>query len=499
MAPAAALGAAYMGTRVPLVTRAPVFWDEGLYAAVAGTVEGDFGNHAFVSLADGKGPLQSWLAAGLLALGVDALTAVRLLALAAGAVTLVMVFRIAADIAGAAAGYAAAMVYVLVPMFVVHDSLGLIDPLVAAAAATALHLQIRHAREPTLRAGVLLGLALAVGLWLKPTAFVTVALLPLGLLICTAGTTRAERIRAWLPGAALAAAVALALQSVLRLSDLYTRLGEVGPGRQYRRFGDAIEHLPSYTGDNLAEFAPTLLEYLTVPVAALVLAGAVATGLRHPRTALVLGAWFAVPVASVVVLALAAWPRYLLTGLPAVTVLAGIGAAAIRPALRSPMPAVAVALLATLVAAPALAKDARLIAAPDTAEYPGLDDWQYVTGWPSGGGLERIADALDEHARGDHVVVATDDLPPYGLGALIGDPRLIPTHRIVWQSAFVVETAGRSIYFAPLTLGGDAARARLLVHTSALGPAPPRGLRALESVTRPRGGETTTLFERPVP
>ena len=61
----------------------------------------------------------------------------------------------------------AAGLYAVVPYFLVHDSIGLFEPLVTALALLALVLQLRLAEEPRLDLALLLGITLGAGLLAK--------------------------------------------------------------------------------------------------------------------------------------------------------------------------------------------------------------------------------------------------------------------------------------------------------------------------------------------
>ena len=75
------LAAAYLATRLALTWRFPLYVDETTFASFASEVHGDLGQF-FAAEIDKKGLLPSWLGAGLIAAGIDPVTAMRLLAAA---------------------------------------------------------------------------------------------------------------------------------------------------------------------------------------------------------------------------------------------------------------------------------------------------------------------------------------------------------------------------------------------------------------------------------
>ena len=76
---AAVLAAAYLATRIALISRFPWFVDETTFASFAKEVHGDI-EQFFIAESDKKGLLPSWLGAVLIGTGISPVTAMRLLA-----------------------------------------------------------------------------------------------------------------------------------------------------------------------------------------------------------------------------------------------------------------------------------------------------------------------------------------------------------------------------------------------------------------------------------
>jgi 4-amino-4-deoxy-L-arabinose transferase-like glycosyltransferase len=269
----AALVLAYLVTRVIRLIWFPPFFDEGYYAAEAYTAWVD-PSQAFISLADAKGPLQTWLAMGVLTLPVNPLVAVRVVSLLGGLATLLAVVGIGNRVAGARAAVAAGAVYVALPFALAHDPMGLVDPLTTGCMAVALYLQLRLAAEPSLRWGLLLGVAAGLALLTKANAFFALAALPLSLVLLDwRADGRPQRLRRWLLGAGVSVVVAVAIQSVMRLSDRYDEIDDVKEAySSYHPLGDALRHLWRYVSDN-GPLGGALLGYLTVPLILAAIAG----------------------------------------------------------------------------------------------------------------------------------------------------------------------------------------------------------------------------------
>jgi 4-amino-4-deoxy-L-arabinose transferase-like glycosyltransferase len=408
LAAGAVIAALYLVTRVVLLWRFPPFWDEGQYAGWAhdGFVDAD---QRFVALANGKQPMLPWLGMPVIGLGAEPLTAVRIVSGAAGLVTLAMMGLIGHRLGGLRVGLAAAAVGAFVPYLLVHNSLGIMEPLVVAATTTALYLQLRLAEEPRLDIAVLAGLVLGVGLLTKDTAAVALVLMPLSLLCLRwEGPDLKRRLAAWIGCSAIALTVALAAYSTLRLSDLYDDFGRAREQiAMFHDYGDAVAHPGRYAEDNWPLFRAALAGYMTVP---LVLAAAVGAGLAlrtKPRLGGVLAAWVVVPLGGVSLLAISPWPRYAMVAVPALGIFAAYGLVRTLDAIAG-RHRLAAAALGVVALIPALVFDARVLADPAGARYPALDDAQLATGWTAGQAIVELAHELERRAHSPTTVELLD-------------------------------------------------------------------------------------------
>jgi hypothetical protein len=132
----------------------------------------------------------------------------------------------------------------------------------------------------------------------------------------------------------------------------------------------------------------------------------------------------------------------------------------------------ACALGVALALSPAVLLDARVLARPATARYPGLDFWQYVAGWPAGGPWRGAADEIRRRGQGRRVVV------------LVPGSYLVLRLMLSGDDRYVLATPD-----SPLAAG-----ARLAVVDSERVPVDPKGFRAeLER----RGFTVVSRFARP--
>ncbi|HEX4745409.1 MAG TPA: glycosyltransferase family 39 protein [Gaiellaceae bacterium] len=387
------LGVVYVAVRLMLVWRFPPHVDEALFAGW--TLEGFEDRHLlFLPLAFGNNPMQEWVGIGVMHLGVEPLTALRLVSLASGLAALFVVAWLAHQLGGDRAALAAAVVWVVLPFTVVYGAVGLTDPLVMTLVAAAVALQLTIARRPRLVLALLLGVVLGVGLLTKLTMTIALWLMPLGALVFDwQRHTLRSRLQRWLGSLALAVAVSALCYQVLRLSDAYAVSGAQRDLLvSMHSVGAFLDDPARWLGDNWPSYRVALRGYLTVPLVVTAAVGVAAVLRTTPRLGLFFVGWLVLPLAAVVALADTPYVRWLTILLPALVPLIAVGVVEIvsaaerlagraRPVVRS---IVATGVLVVLFA-PALAWDVRTLSDPVTQAYPGRDDVDYVTDWSAGG------------------------------------------------------------------------------------------------------------------
>lgn len=481
-------GAAFAASRFALLTRFPPFWDESLYASWALRVHESIGAR-WVALGNGKLPLLSWLGAGGMAFGIGPLTAVRLVSLVAGAGSAVLAARLAVEADGAGAGVAAVVAYVVLPLAVVHDVMGLMEPLLGALFALALLLQVRLASRPSLLTGGLLGVTFFSGLLTKETGYLPLALLPLSLLAFDwRPVDRMRRLLRWATAAGLALALAGCAEVLVYVS------GEWSVYRQTQRSFGTVRSLHDGLAHPIRRFdaawpgyRPELLGYVTWPLAIMVVVGAVASIVRRRPIGILCVAWVAALFAVDVLFLTNAFSRYLVPAGALVAVLVGIGAAeAVRLLHRLVGSRQVLWALSAVSAAgillPAATLDARVLFHPSTAPYPGVSLQEYETGWSAGTGVDRLVSALRREARTRSIDVTWyGHLPP-------AVPLDLRTDRLV---SFVASDGATA---------AAATHASFVVTNDLPLPSDPGvgALRPVLTVDRPHDGVPLVLYQRGV-
>jgi 4-amino-4-deoxy-L-arabinose transferase-like glycosyltransferase len=408
----------------------------------------------------------------------------------AGLLTVVVVGLLGWRFGGGLVGLVAAGLCVVLPFFVVHDGIGIMEPLVTLVMASALLLQLEFARRPDLRVAVVLGLVLAAGVLLKENTKPALVLVPLSLLCFDwSPAGRRRRLVVWLWGVGLAVLMVVAAELVLRSSSRYEQLVEFREGVFYtvRSLGDALAQPGVGWDKTWPVYRPALVEYVTLPLLGAALAGAVLGLWRRWRPTLLLLGWVLLPFAVAVLFTTLPFPRHIMYVLPPAIVLiayalvqAGRWLAQKLPP-RAAIPALAAAALLLLL--PALRFDTRVLAHPATTQYPTGDDLQYVTGDGGGAVWPDVADAIRRQGRGRQVVILHPRANVDILRFLLGPES---RYEFVLGSSPLAPRAQFALYDDTPFVDG-------------LGVKMTRRLRLVpvQRFSRPRGGATVTLYGRP--
>ena len=487
----ALLALVYLASRLAFAARFPYFLDEGTYARFTERAAQSY-HQLFVSLEIGREPLQMWLGLPLVELGVNPLTAMRAVSVGAGLATVAVIGLLARRLGGDLTGLVAAGLAVVVPFFLVHDGIGIMEPLVTLVMASALLAQVELARRPSLRLGVVLGVVLAAAVLTKENTKPAIALIPVGLLLLDWDREGLRpRLGRWGGAVAIALAMAVAANVLMRLSAYWKELvAERSDPNLYtvREVSDVLSDPFGSWGAAWDAYGPALSGYLTLPLAGAAIAGAV-LALRHrPRFAAVLLAWIALPLVISLSFALLPFPRHVMYLVPPVLVLAAYAiveagrfiATRLEPRRAGLASAVALALLLT----PALVADARFLAHPDTVRYPDGDDLQFVTGTGGGSVWPAVRDRLRERAGPGPVVVLHPRAVPIVVDLMLDDPR--------FQFVGGKDPRARRATFVLLD-------EIAVVDFEALGVFLDGDLRLIGPYRGPRGGATLKLYQRPAP
>jgi hypothetical protein len=205
----------------------------------------------------------------------------------------------------------------------------------------------------------------------------------------------------------------LAAYLSMRLSHFWSDLQVARSSAFYtvRDFGDLLED-PFWSAERAwPAYRPALTSYITLPVLAAAIAGAVLLVRRNRRLAVLLLIWIALPTVISFSFTILPFPRHIMYLMPPIIVLAALGiveaARWCTSALGPPRAAVALTAAGALFLAPSLVWDGRVLADPVAVDYPGLDEWQYVTGTGGGAPWPYLERDMRRRAGEEQVIVIT--------------------------------------------------------------------------------------------
>lgn len=172
--------ALFIATRLINLDKFPVFNDEGIYIQWAKTAWHD-ASWRFISLTDGKQPLQTWGTIPFLKLFPDnALFAGRLFAVSTGLVSLIGIFSLLFYLFNKKTAYIGSLLYIFTPYFLFYDRLALSDSGVNAGFIWIFFFSVLLARTIRLDVALLFGIVGGTALLTKSSAQVFLLLGGLG-------------------------------------------------------------------------------------------------------------------------------------------------------------------------------------------------------------------------------------------------------------------------------------------------------------------------------
>lgn len=169
-------------TRLTNLLKLPIFSDEGIYLNWAKIAAHD-PSWRFISLTDGKQPLQTWGTLVLLKLLPDhTLLAGRLFSVSFGIVAIVGIFFLCRYLWGKTAGWVGVFVYLFTPYFIFYDRIALVDGAVNALFIWILFFAIILAKSKRLDIAFIFGIVAGIGSLAKSTMILLIFLTSFGFL-----------------------------------------------------------------------------------------------------------------------------------------------------------------------------------------------------------------------------------------------------------------------------------------------------------------------------
>jgi hypothetical protein len=227
------------------------------------------------------------------------------------------------------------------------------------------------------------------------------------------GGRLARRLLSWIGCAATSLALTGIVYLVLTLSELWDDYPQArGSLGIVRSFGNGVAHPLRWIQEAWPTYQPELVGYITVPILLAVVVGVSFALRRRVLLASIFLLWLLVPLFVDLIFLPGAFTRYLVPMSPLIAVFGGYGvmcgAQALAQTVRRPqLVAWITAAVGLVVVSTALALDARVLANPSTAPYPGSSRGEYATGWGAGTGWPQLATELRLRGASGPIVIAS--------------------------------------------------------------------------------------------
>ena len=390
----------------------PIFTDEAIYIRWAQIARFD-SNWRFISLTDGKNPTFVWIQMIVMKLIDDPLLAGRLVSVFSGFLVVIGVsfltyelfkkleFKKAILLSILSGGIA-----VLFPFLLVYDRLAIYESLTAAFFVWTLYFQVLLVRYLRLDIAMVLGFVLGGALLTKSSAFLSIYLSPIFLLILNLKKNGLKtRLGKYLLFTLIAVVIAYLMYSIQRLSPFFNMIEEknsvfVYPVSEWLKFRH-IDKVGNFIS-NFRGLFDWFVVYVTVPYILLALFSFAKKELTKEK--ILLAAWFLFPFLGLCVFGKTLYPRYLLFMVIPLIPLIAYGFLNLFQRFKSNIIRFSIVLIALFLP---LRIDYYILTDIARAPIPRLDLEQYVNGWPAGGGVSQSVEFFKKEAEKGPIYVAT--------------------------------------------------------------------------------------------
>lgn len=402
----------YFVTRLLFLTNLPIFTDEAIYIRWAQIALHD-ASWRFISLTDGKPPMQTWLMFPFLKFIQDPLLAGRLLSVCTGFFSMIGIWFLSLVLfKNRPLAFISAFLYIFYPLAVLHDRLAIEDSMAAMWYIWALILSIILVRKMNLVNSYNLGVILGAGVLTKSGAFISMALLPFLLFLFDFKQKEAKQKLFRLIGLGiLAVVIGFTMYSVLRLSPLYGMISTKNETFIY----PLNEWLPQtllwkyqlFLG-NFKGMSLWLIQYLQVFYCIFLVIGLAVGNFWKEKT--VLFVYFILPFLFACVFGKVLFPRYFLFMTDILLPIIALGiyeTTIIISAKQKKLFSLSLVGLTFVALLPSLYTSSLLIVDPVHAPIPAVDHYQYIADWPAGWGVKETIHYINQVSANQKVYLAT--------------------------------------------------------------------------------------------
>ena len=398
----------------------PIFTDEAIYVRWA-QIGGRDASWRFISLTDGKQPLFTWAMMASMRFFQDPLVAGRMTSVFSGLIGMIGMYFLGAEVfRNKKIGIISSFLYLISPFTLFYDRLALYDSLVYAFSAWNLYLAVLLVRYIRLDIALILGLTLGVGMLNKTSAFFSLYLIPLTLILFDWKTKYVGKRFFLLVGLVLVSTIlSQMIYSILRLSPYFYIIAQKDTIFVYP-FSLWITHPFEFFFGNIKGMFDWVIGYMSWPVIAVAF-GSLLIITRDKREKIFLFLWWLLPFTALALFGRVLYPRHILFMIIPIFVLCAWGVDWFSTKIKEyRIRFICIGLLFCVN----LYSSLSIISDIKTARIPESERGQYIDDWPSGWGVREIIGYLKEESLKGKVSVFTEGtfgLLPYAFEIYLGD------------------------------------------------------------------------------
>ena len=410
----------YSLTRLINLDKFPIFTDEGIYIRWAQVAWKD-ATFRFISLTDGRQPLQTWGTIPFLKLfPTNMLFGGRLFSVVSGLGTLVGLLTTMWYLFGKRAAYYTGFLYVITPYFLFYDRMALVDSAVTAAVVWMFFFSILLARTLRLDIAMILGFITGFALLGKSSMRLYAALVVLGsfLVIYPSEISKVGEFFSRLKGAffgkthkvaqlvnffilyGVVIAIALLIYNVQRLSP-YLHFVEQKNTTFVLTLPELLAHPFSQFSSNIINIPYYIFAEMGYVVAIIGVIGFFFMYKKDRTITLYLLSWITIVVLMLSFVARVLFPRYVMP----------LGALLIMPAgyfiSEIHNKKYFIGILSAIFLS-VFYFHYTIIFDPAKIPFPQIDRGQYIEDWPAGWGIKEIVDMAREKTKDKPVYLLTE-------------------------------------------------------------------------------------------
>src|SRR3990167_2638213 len=407
----------YFLTRTIHLDNLPIFSDEGIYIHWAKVAWHD-ASWRFISLTDGKQPLQTWGTIPFLKLfQSDALLAGRMFSVFTGLFALVGVFCLIYYLFGKRTAFIGSFLYVITPYFLFYDRMALVDSGVNGFFIWIILLSLILVDTVRLDIALILGLLSGVGLLAKSSVRLFL-LLGYGAVILTFKSSRKIMNFSILFGVSVV--LALIIYNVQRLSPFFQFVSQKN-NTFIMSVGELLSSPFAFFFTNIVHIPYFVFSEMGYIVALFGVVGLFLLFKNKNKYAIYFTILLIIPLIIISCISKILFPRYIIFFGTTLTILASYFLSQLKDKKN-------LLISISLILVSVLYFDYTLLFDNAKVPFPGVDRGQYLEGWPAGWGARDIVEYAKNHSTGRRITFLAEG--DFGMTGDVLDTFILPTDNI---------------------------------------------------------------------